>query len=87
MQSPTHEAVASFQDDGYGLFWLYPTVLPHNGGNRVLRFRIFQKMLDDGAPFRADIRFELTPEQANEFADELKAWCAKPTDVFIWKGD
>lgn len=62
-------------------------MLPHNGGNRVLRFRIFQKMLDDGAPFRADIRFELTPEQANEFADELKAWCAKPTDVFIWKGD
>lgn len=63
------------------------TVLPHDGGNRRLRFRIFQEMLEDGAPYRADICFELSPKEATEFADELRAWCAKPLFVFNWKGD
>lgn len=75
-----------FQDGG-PLFWFYPTVLPHEGGNRQLRFRVFQDDLDDGAPYRADIRFELTPAEAVEFARELEAWCANPVFVFQWKGD
>ena len=41
---------------------------------------------DDGAPYRADIRFDLSPEEAEDFARELKQWCAKP-DAFVWKGD
>lgn len=63
------------------------TVMPHEGGNRVLRFSIFQDWLDDGAPFRADIRFHLNPDDAAQFAKELKAWCSKPAYAFIWKGD
>ena len=69
------------------LFFFYPTVLPHQGEKIRLRFRIFQEWQDDGAPFRADIRFELTPAEAAKFAYELKAWCAKPVYKFIWKGD
>lgn len=44
-------------------------------------------MLDDGAPFRADIRFDLSPAEAEEFARELEAWCTKPEYVFVWKAD
>ena len=70
-----------------GIFFFCLTVLPHEGGNKRLRFRIFQDMLDDGVPYRADIRFDLSPKEADEFASELKAWCAKPENVFVWKGD
>ena len=63
------------------------TVMPHEDGKRVLRFSIFQDWLDDGAPFRADIRFHLTPDDAAQFANELRAWCSKPAYAFIWKGD
>ena len=59
---------------------------PHEGGNKRLRFRVFQDWLDDGAPYRADIRFDLSPEEAEDFAREHKQWCAKP-DAFVWKGD
>ena len=40
---------------------------PHEGGNKRLRFRVFQDWLDDGAPYRADIRFDLSPEEAEDF--------------------
>ena len=69
------------------LFFFYPTVLPHEGGSKRLRFRVFQEWQDDGSPYRADIRFELSAAQAAELADDLKAWCAKPEYTFIWKGD
>ena len=68
------------------LFDFFLTVLPHEGKDKCLRFRVFQEYLDDGAPYRADIRFELTSDKAAEFATELKAWCANPTYVFNWKG-
>ena len=68
------------------LFDFFLTVLPHEGKDKCLRFRVFQEYLDDGAPYRADIRFELTSDEAAEFATELKAWCANPTYVFNWKG-
>jgi hypothetical protein len=62
-------------------------VMPHEEGKRVLRFGIFQDWLDDGAPFRADIRFPLNPDDAAQFAKELRAWCSKPEYAFIWKGN
>lgn len=74
-------------EDVYGLFDFYLTVLPHEGGRKCLRFRVYQEMLDDGAPFRADIRFDLSPAEAEEFARELEAWCTKPEYVFVWKAD
>ena len=74
-------------EDGDGLFYFYPTVLPHQGGEKTLRFRIFQDGLDDGAPYRADIRFKLTSAQADELAKELKAWCNDPVYAFIWTSD
>lgn len=78
--------VAEFED-GDDLFYFYLTVLPHEGGNKRIRFRVFQDWLDDNAPYRADIRFELTPAEADEFAKELLAWCKKPEYAFNWKGD
>jgi hypothetical protein len=76
-----------YNDGDSDLFFFYPTVLPHEGGNRHVRFRIFQEWQDDGAPYRADIRFELSPTEAVELANDLKAWCANPEYTFIWKGD
>jgi hypothetical protein len=78
--------VADFEDVCW-LFYFYLTVLPHKGGRKRLRFRVFQETLDDGTPCRADIRFDLLPKEAEEFAQELRAWCAKPEYVFVWKGD
>lgn len=78
--------VFDFEDDGK-LFYFYLTVLPHEGGQRRLRFRVFQEWLEDGAPYRADIRFDLSPKEAAEFASELEAWCAKPEYGFVWKAD
>ena len=70
-----------------GLFYFYLTVPPHDGGSRQVRFRFFQDWLDDGAPFRADIRFHLTLTEAHAFSQELTAWCARPDFTFVWKGD
>lgn len=78
--------MAEFVDDNH-LFYFLLTVLPHDGQDRRLRFRIFQDWLDDGAPYRVDIRFDFSSEEAEAFAGELKAWCAKPTYAFVWKGD
>lgn len=75
-----------YKDDD-DLFHFFLTVLPHEGKNRCLRFCIFQGFLDDSAPFRADIRFNLTPEEAEELANDLKAWCANPVYQFVWKED
>ena len=74
-------------DEDDALFYFCLTVLPHEGGNRCLRFRIFQDCLDDGAPYRADIRFALSADEAEEFAHALKDWCKQPEYIFIWKGD
>lgn len=74
-------------DDEYGIFWFVLSVLPHDGGDRNLKFIVFQEMLDDGAPYRAEIRFRLTAEEASEFSRDLAAWCDKPEYPFIWKDD
>ena len=78
--------VAEFQDGG-DLFFFYLTVMPHEGGNKRLRFRVFQDWLDDGVPYRADIRFDLSQREAEAFSSELKAWCEKPEYALVWKGD
>jgi hypothetical protein len=75
----------SAKDDNIFDFQL--TVMPHEERKKILRFSIFQDWLDDGAPFRADIRFHLTPDDAAQFARELRTWCGKPEYAFIWKGD
>lgn len=74
-------------DKDESLFYFCLTVLPHEGGKRCLRFRIFQDYLDDGAPYRADIRFVLSADESKEFAHALKDWCMQPEYTFIWKGD
>jgi hypothetical protein len=75
LTAPSLQEEAPFMDEfeeGDDLFYFYLSVLPHDGGNRCLRFRVFQDWLDDGAPYRADIRFTLSPKEADEFASELK---------------
>lgn len=79
--------VAAEFEDGDDLFYFYLTVMPHEGGKKRLRFRVFQDWLDDGAPYRADIKFDLSQKEAEAFASELRAWCAKPEYAFVWKGD
>lgn len=74
-------------EEGPDLFYFYLTVPPHAGGGRQLRFRIFRDFMDDGASYRADIRFDLTPEQACKLAKDLREWCANPVYAFIWKED
>ena len=74
-------------EDSDNLFNFYLTVLPHEGGEKRLHFRIFQDWLDYGAPYRANIRFDLSPAEAEEFASDLEAWRNKPEYAFVWKGD
>lgn len=74
-------------EDGDHLFNFILTVQPHEGKDKHLRFQIFQDFLDDGAPYRADIRFVLSAQEAETFADALKEWCANPVCAFVWKGD
>lgn len=74
-------------DEEYGIFWFVLSAMPHEGGDRTLKFTVFQEWLDDGAPYRAEIRFRLTAEEASEFSRELAAWCDKPEYAFVWKGD
>lgn len=74
-------------NDEYGIFCFDLSVMPHRGGDRVLKFVIFQEFLDDGAPHRTEIRFHLTAEEASEFSRKLAAWCDKPEFALIWKGD
>lgn len=62
-------------------------VLPHESGNKQLCFYFSSGYQLDGNPYRADIRFELNPKEAADFASRLKAWCAKPDYPFVWKGD
>lgn len=75
-----------FEEDD-DLFYFLMTVLPHDGKEKCIRFRIFQDWPDDGVPYRADIRFYLSPVEADEFAATFKAWCANPEYLFVWKGD
>lgn len=79
------ESPEAVEDRGEDLFNFCLTVLPHTGEDRCLRFRVFQDWLDDGAPFRADIRFKLSKAEAEEFSRELRTWCAKPDNTFVWK--
>lgn len=74
-------------DPSHANFDLLVSVLPHDGGTRTVRFRVFQDIQEDGAPYRADIRFHLSEPEAKAFAAELRAWCAKPKFTFVWKGD
>jgi hypothetical protein len=82
---PPVDDQCSAKDDNIFDFQL--SVMPTKMGKRVLRFSIFQDWLDNGAPFRADIRFHLNPDDAAQVAKELKAWCSKPEYAFIWKGN
>lgn len=83
-ESPWVDEQYRAEDDTIFDFQL--AVMPHEGGQRELRFCIFQDWLEDGAPFRADIRFRLSPEDAVQFAKELRAWCENPVYTFFWKG-
>ena len=67
------------------IFGFFLTVQPHEGTDKRLRIRVFQGGLDDGAPYRADICFEFTSVEAEEFAQKLRAWCDKPDYVFSWE--
>jgi len=79
------EAPVSLQDD-----WIFNfriSVLPHDGGKRVLRFQFFKFDTDsaeDAVEYRTDIRFHLTKEPAEELSKELLQWCKKPDFVFSW---
>lgn len=68
-------------------FDLVVSVLPPSCGRRTVRFLIFQDLQEDGAPYRAEIRFVLSETEARAFAADLRAWCAKPEFTFVWKGD
>jgi hypothetical protein len=68
------------------LFGLHISVFPAEEGFRYIRFRIYQVILDDGAPFVADIRFAFSHNEAIEMARDLQAWLDRKEDyVFIWK--
>jgi len=63
------------------------SVLPHNGGKRVLRFQFVKFDVDEGneaVDYKTDIRFLLTKESAEQLSKELLDWCEQPNFVFEW---
>ena len=70
-------------DDNY--FLLQISVIPASNKSRIVRFRVYQEMVDDDAPFMADIRFLVTNAEAAEFAKDLNVWLIRKDYLFEWK--
>jgi hypothetical protein len=67
------------------LFDFLMSVIPTSDGGRTVRFRIFQTMTDDGAPFTADIQFSISKEEATKLSLELASWLERMKSPFEWK--
>lgn len=73
--------------DDDGGFDLRITVPPHDGGVKTIKVRMVHAWIDGGAPYRVEIYFLLTAQEAIQFSKELLAWCEHPEFTFIWQGD
>lgn len=69
----------------YDYFGLYISVIPTNTEKRIVRFRVYQNMIDDEAPFTADIRFWAGPDDAAEFSRDLLHWLKTKNYALVWK--
>ena len=67
-------------------FNLIISVIPAEEGRRILRVRIWQEWLDDGAPYRSEVRFNLSREEALVMSKDLDTWCRNPQFTFSWLG-
>ena len=65
-------------------FDIHLSVRPEENGSRALRIYIIQDMLDDNAPFRADVRMKLSRDEAVDFSVDLVNWCNRMDYTFIW---
>jgi hypothetical protein len=72
-------------DADHNSFLLQISVIPDSNKSRIVRFRVYQGMVDDDAPFMADIRFLVTDAEAAEFADDLNVWLIRKDYLFEWK--
>jgi hypothetical protein len=82
----SHEHPAPTDTDNTS-FGLHISVIPPPTGDErhIVRFRIYQTMLDDGAPFTADIQFRVSAKETAELANDLKAWLGRKEDYrFEW---
>ena len=66
-------------------FHLKMSVLPSCEGQKVLRARIWHDYEEDGTPYRADVRFQLTPKEATELSQELTSWLKRRDYTLCWK--
>lgn len=62
----------------FNWFGFFISVVPSPDARRIVRFRICQGMIGDGAPFLTEIRFWLTERDSLELASEIEAWVSKP---------
>lgn len=66
-------------------FDLHISGKPTNDGRRILRFRFYQSMVDDEAPFTTDIQFRLSENKSVEFSNDLEIWLQRKDYPFVWK--
>ena len=69
----------------FNCFNFLMSVAPANNENRIVRFIMCQSMIDDDAPFSADIRFRVEQNEATELAQSLQDWLQKKNYLFEWK--
>jgi hypothetical protein len=70
----------------WGVFNFFVSVLPHEGKERVIRFRVFNDNVEVHCGNRVEIRFPLSPEEALDLANSLKKWCENPETQLEWIG-
>ncbi|MCK7579930.1 MAG: hypothetical protein MZV65_32495 [Chromatiales bacterium] len=57
-----------FEDEEFDCFQFRMSVMPHKEG-KIVRFKIYQGMTEDGAPFLAEIRFIVSHDEVHEFGN------------------
>jgi hypothetical protein len=74
-----------YEEADFDSFWLRISVLPSEGGQRTVRFMVYHGMCEDDAPFTADIRFHVSPSEAEELSRDLLKWLKKKNYPLEWK--
>lgn len=75
----------TFEDEGFNSVRFRMSVMPDKEG-KIVKFKIYQGMTDDGAPFFAEIHFIVSHDEAHEFGSEISKWINRKENYMLdWK--
>lgn len=55
-----------------------------NNVSRILKLKIFNGCMNDGAPFFAEVHFELTTDEAEHLSRMIRSWLYKKEHPLVW---